>query len=72
MAVRTDLISFRERLEDLCFDFEPGRAFLGGEDSSLELESGSELDEDPEDEDSGLETVAGPGIALGGGVGRAN
>jgi hypothetical protein len=30
MAVQTDLISIRERLGDLCFDFEPDRDFLRG------------------------------------------
>ena len=69
MAVRTDLISFRERFEDLCFDFEPDRDFFRGGDSSSELESSSELDEGSEHE-SGMD--AGPDAALGGGGASAD
>jgi hypothetical protein len=60
MAVRTDLISFRERLED---SSEPGRDFFRGRDSSLKLESSSELDEGSGD---GLGMDAEPDAALGG------
>jgi hypothetical protein len=60
--VRTDLISFRERLEDFS---EPDRDFFRRGDSSLELESSSELDEGCGD-GSGMD--AEPDVALGGGA----
>jgi len=62
MAVRTDLISFRERLED---SPEPARDFFHGRDSSLKLESSSELDKGSGD-GSGMD--AEPGAVLGGGA----
>jgi len=58
MAVRTDLISFHERLEDF---FERDRDFFRGGDFSPELESSSEPDED------GSGVSAEPDAALGGG-----
>ena len=66
MAVRTDLISFRERLED---SPEPARDFFHGRDSSLKLESSSELDKgsgDGSGMDAELDAALGGGGAVDG------